>query len=458
MQNNKDMFTQRAREALEAAQKFVVEERHDHIGTEHLLYGCLTVGGEPADALSSLGVTAEAMHSMMSGLPRNAFFGTVGLTPRAKRALEEATRLVMRLNIPYIDTLHILITVLADRYSTGARLVRTITQNDEPMLVLKQMLQAPMQRPQQDTSEKPKNTQTPTLDQYGKDLTAKAMDFDPVIGRDDEIERVIQILCRRTKNNPCLIGEPGVGKTAIAEGLARRIAEGNVPELLMGKRLFSLDLSSMVAGTKYRGEFEERIKKTIDEVIASKNVILFLDEVHTIIGAGAADGAIDASNILKPSLARGELQLIGATTINEYRKYIEKDSALERRFQPVNVDEPSVSDTILILKGLRDKYEAHHGVVITDEAITAAATLSDRYISDRFLPDKAIDLIDEASATAKLASYTPPAALKKIEEELKQLKLEKQAAIDSQEFEKAAELRDKERAAQKASEDASQTD
>ena len=445
----KDMFTQRAREALEAAEKTAQQERHDHIGTEHLLYGCLVAGGEPAETLSSLGVTAEQIHSMISGLPRNAYFGNITLTPRAKRALEEATRLVMRLNIPYIDTLHILITVLADRYSTGARLARTLTQSDEPIEALKQMLRSPGQSRPQDSEKKSEDTKTPTLDQYGKDLTAKAMDFDPVIGREDEIERVIQILCRRTKNNPCLIGEPGVGKTAIAEGLARRIAEGNVPELLIGKRLFSLDLSSMVAGTKYRGEFEERIKKTIDEVAASKNVILFLDELHTIIGAGAADGAIDASNILKPSLARGELQLIGATTINEYRKYIEKDAALERRFQPVHVDEPSVDDTILILKGLRDKYEAHHGVVITDEAISAAATLSARYISDRFLPDKAIDLIDEASASAKLASYTPPAALKKIEEELKQLQTEKQAAIDSQEFEKAAELRDRERAAQK---------
>ncbi len=449
-------FTEKAQTAINHAHHCATELGHYYIGSEHLLIGLVREGsGVAAKVLQKTGITEQSLIDMTkrltgSGEPLDENT-SIALTPRSKRILEMSAYEARRLGHSYIGTEHILLAIIRDGEGVGARLLasgglnlpgfyRDIINaieggaaNDDQTPVNSRKTAA--------------NANTPTLNEYGRDLTDIAQNggFDPVIGRDDEINRVIQILSRRTKNNPCLIGEPGVGKTAVAEGLAQYIASGNVPEPLKNKRLVSVDLSGMVAGAKYRGEFEERIKKAIDEVIADKNTILFIDEIHTIVGAGGAEGSLDASNILKPFLARGEMQVIGATTLKEYKKYIEKDAALERRFQPVTVGEPSVEETVEILKGIRDKYEAHHSVTITDEALSAAAKLSSRYITDRFLPDKAIDLIDEASSKKRLCSQTEPADLKSKENELETLKKEKEEAITAQDFEKAAVIRDKEK-------------
>ena len=377
----------------------------------------------------------------------------LGFTPRTKKVLENASAEAKKLNSDYIGTEHLLIGILKEGDSVAVRVL--INLNINIKTIFEDILKVITESASEDNKTKIKTekdkketsfSQTPTLNQFGIDLTklAKEGKIDPVVGRKDEIDRVIQILTRRTKNNPCLIGEPGVGKTAIAEGLSIKIANGEVPQMLKNKRIVNLDISSMVAGSKYRGDFEERIKKSLNEVKKSGDVILFIDEIHTIVGAGSAEGAIDAANILKPILARGEISLIGATTIDEYRKYIEKDTALERRFSPVVIEEPDVQSTIMILQGIRDKYEAHHNVKITDEAISAAVSLSVRYITDRFLPDKAIDVIDEAASNARMIKYTTPDKLKALEEALEKITKEKEEAIYTQAFEKAAELRDKE--------------
>ena len=448
-------FTEKSRKALKEAHDAACEMGHGYVGSEHLLLGLIKEGsGVAAKALEDAGVTAEIVEKKigeMTGRSEPLNMNTeLSLTPRSKRILELAAMEARRLGHNYIGTEHMLMAIIRDGEGvaaqilagTGVRLgefyTNTLNSIDNESLSPNSVNQK---------AANAGDKKTPTLNKFGRDLTALAKEgkFDPVIGRDKEIERIVQILSRRTKNNPCLIGEPGVGKTAAVEGLAQKIVAGDVPEILKGKRLVTVDLSSMVAGAKYRGEFEERLKKAVEEVITAGDVILFIDEIHTIVGAGSAEGAIDASNILKPSLARGELQLIGATTLNEYKKYIEKDAALERRFQPVMVGEPSVEETCRILAGIRDKYEAHHGVKITDEALEAAAKLSARYITDRFLPDKAIDLIDEAASKKKLSTLTEPENLKSLEIQLEQLAKDKQEAITAQDFEKAAQLRDKER-------------
>ena len=443
-------FTQKAQQALQLAEQSAIQLGHHYIGSEHLLLGLMkTKDCLAAKLIEQTGVTAAQVEDCISRLIGSAApdgGAPEGLTPRTKRILELSAAEASRLGHSYIGTEHILLGILREGESVALQILSELGVDLQKLF--SQLAGAIQQGAGGGAtgSSRSQNTATPTLEEFGRDLTAMAKEgkFDPVIGRDKEIERVIQILSRRTKNNPCLIGEPGVGKTAIAEGLAQKIAQGNVPELLRDKRVVTLDLSSMVAGAKYRGEFEERLKKAIDEIIAAKNVIIFIDEMHTIIGAGAAEGAIDASNILKPALARGEMQVVGATTLNEYKKYIEKDAALERRFQPVTVGEPTVEETIQILKGLRDKYEAHHGVAITDEALQAAAELSHRYIADRFLPDKAIDLIDEASSRMRLQTLTAPPALKELEDRLEMLDKEKAEAVNHQDFEKAAKYRDQE--------------
>ena len=451
-------FTEKANTALNLAIESAEALGHTYIGTEHIVLGLLQEGtGVAASVLGGRGVTAvqyqqKIVESESSG--QHTRLTPEDFTPRAKKAMEMAVAEAAVMQHGYVGTEHILIAVLRDESSVAVRLIASLgARPDELMRDIGKAIGA---NPAPTASEGIRGGassaskgpgKTPTLDQFGRDLTAMAREgkLDPVIGRGKEIERVIQILSRRTKNNPCLIGEPGVGKTAIAEGLAQKITADEVPELLRGKRVVTLDLTGMVAGTKYRGDFEERIKNAIDEVIREKNVILFIDEIHTIIGAGAAEGAVDAANILKPSLARGELQVIGATTLDEYRKHIEKDAALERRFQPVTVGEPTAEEAILILRGLRDKYEAHHKVKITDEALEAAVTLSTRYISDRYLPDKAIDLVDEAASRVRLKAFTAPPDLKKLEEEVKRLSEEKKAAVNEQDFERAAHLRDEEK-------------
>ncbi len=445
-------FTERANLVLNIAIDIAGRLGHTYVGSEHILLGLLKEeSSAAANILSSGGVSqAEIEELLLSRIGRGSPTRLTPdhLTPRAKRVIESAIREAGAEQKSYVGTEHLLIGVLSDSDNYATRFIEELGGDVSEMLdeALNMSYGEPNggKKSKQNKSEK---SSTPTLEKYGRDLTKEAKEgkTDPVIGRSEEIERVIQILCRRSKNNPCLIGEPGVGKTAIAEGLALKIASDDAPELLRNKRVISLDLTGMVAGTKYRGDFEERIKAVIEEVKNSTDVILFIDELHTIIGAGSAEGSTDAANILKPSLARGDLQVVGATTIDEYRKNIEKDAALERRFQPVTVGEPTEQDAILILKGLRDKYEAHHKVKITDEALIAAVKLSSRYISDRYLPDKAIDLIDEASSKVRLKAHTAPSVLKEKEAEIKRLSEEKNEAIRAQQFERAAQLRDDER-------------
>ncbi|WP_135556471.1 ATP-dependent protease ATP-binding subunit ClpC [Paenibacillus cymbidii] len=451
-------FTERAQKVLALAQEEAVRLGHNNIGTEHILLGLIRENdGIAAKALIALGLGLEKIQDEVEALigrgqeqPTN-----IAYTPRAKKVIELSMDEARKLGHTYVGTEHILLGLIREGEGVAARVLNNlgVSLNKARQQVLQLLGSSEVVSSTQGTHT---NVNTPTLDGLARDLTAFAREgnLDPVIGRSKEIERVIQVLSRRTKNNPVLIGEPGVGKTAIAEGLAQKIINNEIPETLRDKRVMTLDMGSVVAGTKYRGEFEDRLKKIMDEIRQAGNIILFIDELHTLIGAGGAEGAIDASNILKPSLARGELQCIGATTLDEYRKYIEKDAALERRFQPITVDQPTPEEAIQILHGLRDRYEAHHRVKITDEAIEQAVKLSDRYITDRFLPDKAIDLIDEAGSKVRLRSYTVPPSLKQMETKLEDIRKEKDAAVQSQEFEKAAALRDTE---QKLREDLEQT-
>ncbi|MCM3342325.1 ATP-dependent protease ATP-binding subunit ClpC [Paenibacillus sp. MER TA 81-3] len=441
-------FTERAQKVLALAQEEAVRLGHNNIGTEHILLGLIREGeGIAAKALVALGLGLEKIQDEVESLigrgqeqPTN-----IAYTPRAKKVIELSMDEARKLGHTYVGTEHILLGLIREGEGVAARVLNNlgISLNKARQQVLQLLGSSEAVSSHHGQSQ---NVSTPTLDSLARDLTAIAKEgnLDPVIGRSKEIERVIQVLSRRTKNNPVLIGEPGVGKTAVAEGLAQKIINNEIPETLRDKRVMTLDMGSVVAGTKYRGEFEDRLKKIMDEIRQAGNIILFIDELHTLIGAGGAEGAIDASNILKPALARGELQCIGATTLDEYRKYIEKDAALERRFQPITVDQPTPEETVQILKGLRDRYEAHHRVKITDEAIDQAVKLSDRYITDRFLPDKAIDLIDEASSKVRLHSYTVPPNLKELEARLEDIRKEKDASVQSQEFEKAAALRDTE--------------
>jgi len=448
-------FTNRAKKAIEIANEAAIELGHNYVGTEHILYGLAKEGsGVASKVLENQEVTPEIVIDKIIELigKEESVEETLGFTPRTKRVIENAFIEARKLGYNYIGTEHLLIGILREGDSIATRILLELNVNipklyGEIIKVINEGEDLQGEEKKGNSERKSGSyNQTTTLNQFGEDLTKKAREgkLDPIVGRKEEIERVIQILSRRTKNNPCLIGEPGVGKTAAVEGLAQKIVSGDVPEILKDKRVVTIDISSMVAGAKYRGDFEERIKKALNEVKKAGDVILFIDEIHTIVGAGAAEGAIDAANILKPLLARGEIQLIGATTLNEYRKYIEKDAALERRFSPVTVNEPSEKDTIKILKGIRDKYEAHHNVKITDEAIEAAVTMSTRYINDRFLPDKAIDLIDEAASRARLKTYTEPEKIKKLQEDVDNIQKDKEEAVRNQEFEKAAELRDKE--------------
>ena len=448
-------FTTRAKKAMEIASDFAKEFKHNYVGTEHILYGLVREGnGVASKVLENNGITSENVKEEiieLIGIGENEIVAT-GFTPRTKRVLENSYTEAKKIKYDYIGTEHLLIGIIKEEDCIATRILIDLNINisklyNEILNVVNELDDVIIQDGDKKNSKTKDYNNTPTLNQYGIDLTKKALEgkLDPVIGRKEEIQRLIQILSRRTKNNPCLVGETGVGKTAIIEGLAQKICIGDIPEMLKQKRVITLDISGMVAGAKYRGDFEDRIKKALAEVKKMGNVILFIDEIHTIVGAGSAEGAIDAANILKPMLARGEIQLIGATTITEYRKYIEKDSALERRFSCVNVPEPSKEDTILILTGLRDKYEAHHNVKITDGAIKAAINLSVRYINDRFLPDKAIDLIDEAASKARLKAYIEPQKIKDLQDEIKNIEKDKNEAIRSQKFEKAAELRDKEK-------------
>ena len=447
-------FTNRAKKAIQIANDIAENLGHNYIGTEHILYGLREENsGVAFKVLENQNITSESILEKIEELVgrEEPISETSGFTPRTKRVIENAFIESKKLGYNYIGTEHLLIGILKEGDSIAARILLDLNVNLPKLYneIIKVINEGESNSEEEGNNSKRNGSfnATPTLNQFGDDLTKKAENgkLDPIIGRKEEIERVIQILSRRTKNNPCLIGEPGVGKTAVVEGLAEKIVAGDVPEILKNKRLVTVDISSMVAGAKYRGDFEERIKKALNEVKKAGDVILFIDEIHTIVGAGAAEGAIDAANILKPLLARGEIQLVGATTLNEYRKYIEKDSALERRFSPVNVQEPSKIDTIKILNGIRDKYEAHHNVKITDEAINSAVDLSIRYINDRFLPDKAIDLIDEAASRARIKTYTEPDSLKKLEEEIENLSKDKEEAVRNQNFEKAATLRDEER-------------
>ena len=451
-------FTKSSENVLEIANELANELGHNYIGTEHILYGLVEEqNGVASKVLENQGVTPEKIMEKIEELVgineenRNNTGVSIGFTPRTKRIIENAYVEARNTNSEYIGTEHLLLGIMHEGDSVAVRIMMELNVDPRKLYdeTLKVINETSGSADGKEISRNVSNSfnQTPTLNQYGTDLTKKAQEgkLDPVIGRTSQIERVIQILSRRSKNNPCLIGEPGVGKTAIVEGLAQKIVAGDVPELLKDKRVVSVDISSMVAGAKYRGDFEERIKKSLDEVKKAGDVILFIDEIHTIVGAGSAEGAVDAANILKPLLARGEIQVIGATTLSEYRKYIEKDAALERRFSQVMVTEPTEEDTIKILEGLRDRYEAHHNVKITDEAIKAAVELSVRYINDRFLPDKAIDLIDEAASRVKMKTYTKPEELRKIEEEIEKVTKEKEEAIATQNFETAAKLRDTEK-------------
>ena len=451
MKYNFKGFTEKANKALNLAIESAEQLGHDYIGSEHILLGlCRENSGVAYAALSDSGVTADKVEELIGGNSGKTSLTPVDFTPRTKRVMQTAVMYSARTGSGYVGTEHLLVALLSDRDSYAIRCLSALGISPQSVA---DRLSARLQGEESGGFRENGGAQaepdgdSKTLDSFSRDLTkaAKNGEIDPVIGRDEEIQRIIQILSRRTKNNPCLIGEPGVGKTAIAEGLALKIVNGEVPEHLRDKRVVALDLTGMVAGTKYRGDFEDRIKNAIDEVKKSKNIILFIDELHTIIGAGAAEGSADAANILKPSLARGDFQVIGATTLEEYRKYIEKDAALERRFQPVKVGEPSEKDAIAILKGLRDRYEAHHKVKISDEAIEAAVTLSSRYIADRYLPDKAIDLIDEAASKVRLSALTYPNEVKDLEAELEQLESEKTAAVNEQDFERAAQLRDEQK-------------
>jgi ATP-dependent Clp protease ATP-binding subunit ClpC len=457
MMNN---FTPRAQQVLALARKEADRFNHNYVGTEHLLLGLIKLGqGVAVNVLQKMGLDLETVRmeveKQVGSGPETKMVGNIPYTPRVKKVLALAGKEAKSLNHSYVGTEHILLGLLREGEGVAARVLKNLeidierTRNE----ILKELdpnFTPPESEQEGGSSEsKQKDVKTPALRAFGRDLTelARKGDLDPVIGRKNEIERVIQILCRRTKNNPVLLGEAGVGKTAIVEGLAQEISSGNVPELLREKKVITLDLALMVAGTKYRGQFEERIKAVMDEIRRSKNVILFIDELHTIVGAGSAEGAMDASNIIKPALSRGELQCVGATTLNEYRKYIEKDAALERRFQSVKVEAPSVDEAIQILKGLRGKYEAHHKARFTEEALEASVKLSDRYLTGRFLPDKAIDVMDEAGARARIASMTRPPDVKHIEQEMEEIRADKEAAIKAQDFEKAAALRDTEKQA-----------
>ncbi len=450
-------FTENAQGALNSAPKLASKLGHNYIGSEHILLGIVYKGDSIASRLLSLkGIDYKVLENAIVksvGVGDSGSTTEFELTPRTKRIIEQAGEIARSLGSAFVGTEHILMSILRESDCVAVKLILKLGINPEDMyneiiegLGIKKNV-SDLSQTGSVNAKGSDNKNTENVDKFGIDLTKKARDgkIDPVIGRDEEMQRVVQILSRRSKNNPCLIGEPGVGKTAVVEGLALKIAEGSVPETIRDKRLVTLDISGMLAGAKYRGEFEERIKAVLDEVKNAADIILFIDEIHTIVGAGAAEGAIDAANILKPALARGEIQLIGATTLDEYRKYIEKDAALERRFQSVNVGEPTKEEAVLILKGLRDKYEAHHKIKITDNAIEAAVNLSARYITDRFLPDKAIDLIDEACSKKRINEITPPSDFHELEEEIKRVNEEKEKAVKSQEFEKAAELRNKEK-------------
>ena len=446
-------FTNRAKKVIEIANDKSIELGHNYIGTEHILYGLVKEGeGVAFKVLSNKGITPEKVLKEIQEMLGNGkqIQESLGFTPRSKRILENAFIEARRIGYNYIGTEHLLLAILKEEDSIATKIILELNVEipqiyNEIAKVINE--EVDIENNREVKNNKYKNSQTPILNQFGEDITQKAEEgkFDSIIGREKEIERIIEILSRRTKNNPCLIGEPGVGKTAIVEGLAEKIVVGDVPQNLIDKRIVSLDLSGMVAGTKYRGDFEDRIKKALSEVKKVGNVILFIDEIHTIVGAGAAEGAIDAANILKPLLARGEIQLIGATTLEEYRKYIEKDSALERRFTTIQVDEPTEAETIEILYGIRDKYEAHHNVKITDEAIKSATKLSIRYITDRYLPDKAIDLIDESASKIRTRKFIEPDEIKKLQEEIEKIEKEKEEAIYNQQFERAANLRDREK-------------
>ena len=459
-------FTNSSSKVIEMANNIAKEMGHNYVGTEHILYGLAKEeNGVASKVLHNQDITSEEIAKKIEELigKEGPIEEVIDFTPRTKKVLENSFIEARKLGYSFIGTEHILIGLLRENECIASKILSDFNINlaklyNEIIKVIQEGEKITGSKNVKKDDEiygevRPKvikkrgsYNKTPILNQFGEDLTIKAEDgkIDPIIGRKEEIEKVIQILSRRTKNNPCLIGEPGVGKTAIIEGLAQKIVDEEVPEILKGKRVVSIDISGMVAGAKYRGDFEERIKKALNEVKKVGDIILFIDEIHTIVGAGAAEGAIDAANILKPLLARGEIQLVGATTINEYRKYIEKDIALERRFNQIKVEEPTQKDTIKILKGIRDKYEAHHNVKITDEAIDAAVFLSVRYINDRFLPDKAIDLIDEASSRARLKSYIEPEKLKNMQEQLEEIKRNKEEAVLNQKFEKAAKLRDRE--------------
>ncbi|MHB8993430.1 MAG: ATP-dependent Clp protease ATP-binding subunit, partial [Chloroflexota bacterium] len=448
MSDRFDKFTERARKVLTLAQEEAQRFNHNYIGTEHLLLGLVREGdGVAAKVLGNLGVELNKVRSAVEfiiGRGDRTVTGDIGLTPRAKKVIELAVDEARRLNHHYIGTEHLLLGLVREGEGIAAGVLESLGVSLDK--VRNQIIHVLNQSQPYSQQESKQTSRTPVIDQMGMDLTAaaRAGKLDPVIGRAREIERVIQILSRRTKNNPALIGEPGVGKTAIVEGLAQRIASGDVPETLLGKRMLTLDIGSLVAGTKYRGEFEERLKKIIEEVKGSGNCVLFIDELHTLVGAGAAEGAVDAANILKPSLSRGELQTIGATTLDEYRKYIERDAALERRFQPVIVEEPTVEETVQILRGIKERYEQHHKLIISDEALQSAAELASRFITDRFLPDKAIDLVDEASSRVRLQRAVSPPSLKEAIRSLETIQTEKESAINAQQYELAAELRDRE--------------
>jgi ATP-dependent Clp protease ATP-binding subunit ClpC len=448
-----ERFTERARQVVVLAQDEARALKHNYIGTEHILLGLLREEeGLAARVLESLDITVEEVRAQVArivGQGDEVTTGQIPFTPRAKKVLELALREALSLGHNYIGTEHILLGLVRENEGVAARILLDFDADAEKIRnEIIRMLSGPGRRQggtSGATSEKGKSSKL--LDQFGRNLTKQASEgkLDPVVGRQTEIERVMQILSRRTKNNPVLIGEPGVGKTAVVEGLASRISSGQVPDLLKNKQIYTLDLAALVAGSKYRGEFEERLKKVMKEITQRGDIILFIDELHNLVGAGAAEGAIDAASILKPALARGELQTIGATTLDEYRKYLERDAALERRFQQIRVDEPSTDDTVQILRGLRDRYEAHHRCKITDEALEAAATLASRYIQDRHLPDKAIDLIDEAASRMRIKTMTAPPRYRELEEEIEKVRKDKEDSIENQEFEKAASLRDKER-------------